>query len=196
MPPRWSFVLADAIHKDKGVGAVRRSEVIDGVAIVELRAHADDRGRFVETFRQSWLDDAPPMVQSNRSDSRRGVLRGLHYHLRQADYWYAPSGRILVAMHDLRGSSPTRGASQTVEIGEGAELGVYIPPGVAHGFQALADSTLTYLVDRYYDATDEHGLAWDDPTAAIPWPIPDPVLSPRDQANPKLDAIPDELLPA
>ena len=173
-----------------------RSDLIQGVLTVPLSSHADDRGRFVETFRQSWLGDAPAMVQGNRSDSRRGVLRGLHYHLRQADYWYAPSGRILVAMHDMRRSSPTRGASQTLEIGEGAETGVYIPPGVAHGFQALTDATLTYLVDNYYDASDEFGLAWDDPTAAIPWPIADPLLSDRDKQNPKLDEIASDMLPA
>jgi len=178
------------------VAQVRRSDLIDGVLIVELASHADERGRFVETFRQEWLGDAPAMVQGNRSDSRRGVLRGLHYHLRQADYWYAPAGRILVAMHDLRASSPSRGVSQTLEIGEGAELGVYIPPGIAHGFQALTDATLTYLVDNYYDASDERGLAWDDPTAAIAWPLPDPLLSDRDKQNPKLAEIPPDLIPA
>ncbi len=175
---------------------VRRSELIHDVVIVDLQAHSDERGRFVETFRQEWFPGLPPLVQGNRSDSRRGVLRGLHFHRHQADYWYAPNGRILVAMHDLRRSSPTRGASEHFEIGEGAELGVYIPPGVAHGFQALSDATLTYLVDRYYDPSDENGLAWDDPDAAIPWPIADPILSPRDMENPKRHEIPDESLPA
>lgn len=172
------------------------STVISGVVVVALRLHADDRGRFVETFRHEWVPGASPMIQANRSDSKRGVLRGLHYHRRQADYWYAPAGRIFVAMHDLRRSSPTLGASLTVEIGEAHQLGIYIPPGVAHGFQALTDATLTYLVDRYYDSTDELGLAWDDPTAGIPWPLPDPILSPRDRKNPKLEDIPEADLPA
>lgn len=172
-----------------------RDSNIDGVLVVELTPHADERGRFVETFRQQWLGDAPAMVQGNRSDSKRGVLRGLHYHLRQADYWYAPVGRILVGMHDLRRSSGTRGESMSLEIGEGNELGVYIPPGVAHGFQAVTDATLTYLVDRYYDPDDEHGLAWDDPTAAIQWPIGEPLLSDRDVQNPQLGDIPSDLLP-
>ena len=168
---------------------VENSQVIAGVVVVSLTEHGDERGRFVETFRQEWLGDARPMVQGNRSDSVRGVLRGLHYHRRQADYWYCPRGTILAAMHDLRRSSPTRGASLTLELGEAAQIGLYIPPGVAHGFQALTDATLTYLVDNYYDASDELGLAWDDPTAAIEWPIADPVLSGRDQANPKLEEI-------
>ncbi|HVE91029.1 MAG TPA: dTDP-4-dehydrorhamnose 3,5-epimerase family protein [Actinomycetota bacterium] len=174
---------------------LKRSDLIDGVLIVDLQGRSDERGRFMETFRQEWFEGRPPLVQGNRSDSRRGVLRGLHFHRHQADYWYAPFGRILVAMHDLRRSSGTRGASQWFEIGEGAELGVYIPPGVAHGFQALTDATLTYLVDRYYDPSDENGLAWDDPDAGIPWPLADPILSPRDMDNPKRQEIPEESLP-
>jgi dTDP-4-dehydrorhamnose 3,5-epimerase len=169
---------------------------IPGVVLVHLSAHADERGRFVETFRQEWFPDTPPMVQGNRSDSKAGVLRGLHFHLKQADYWYAPYGRILVALHDLRRSSPTQGDSMSFEIGEGADLGVYIPPGVAHGFQAVTDATLTYLVDQYYDASDEQGLAWDDPDAAIPWPLADPVLSDRDKQNPKRADIAEGDLPA
>ena len=168
---------------------------LSGVTLVHLTEHGDGRGRFLETFRQEWFPGASRMVQSSRSDSRRGVVRGLHYHRLQADYWYVPRGRIFVAMFDLRRSSSTRGESLTLEIGEGAEVGVYIPPGIAHGFQALTDASLTYLVDRYYDASDEHGLAWDDPDAGIPWPISEAILSDRDKTNPKLTDIPTELLP-
>lgn len=169
---------------------------LSGVMLVHLTEHADNRGRLLETFRQEWFPAATsPMVQGTRSDSRRGVVRALHYHRFQADYWYVPTGRIFVAMFDLRRSSATRGESLTLEIGEGAEVGVYIPPGVAHGFQALTDASLTYLVDRYYDASDEHGLAWDDPDAGIPWPISEAILSDRDKTNPKLTDIPTDLLP-
>src|SRR5439155_9988212 len=136
------------------------------------------------------------MIQGNRSDSHAGVVRALHYHLHQADYWYAPVGRIFVGLHDLRQSSPTNGASQGFEVGEGNDIGVYIPPGVAHGFQAVTEATLTYLVDRYYDANDENGLAWDDPDAGIPWPLPNPILSERDRSNPKRADIPRDRLPA
>lgn len=174
---------------------IQPSSDIGGVVLVHLRQYPDARGRFLETYRHEWLPGTPPMVQMSRSDSSRGVIRALHYHLRQADYWYVPSGRIFVVLHDLRRSSPTEGASQTLEIGEGAETGVYIPPGVAHGFQALTDATLTYLVDRYYDASDEYGLAWDDPELAIAWPVGDPVLSERDRANPKRSEIPDTARP-
>jgi dTDP-4-dehydrorhamnose 3,5-epimerase len=177
------------------VAKIEHSTLIDGVVLVTLAGPADERGRFLETYRQEWFRQAPPMIQSNRSDSVRGVIRGLHYHLHQADYWYAPAGRLLVALHDLRASSPTDGASLTLEIGDGADIGVYIPPGVAHGFQALSDVTLTYLVDRYYDPADEHGLAWDDPDAGIGWPIADPILSERDRTNPKRTDIPDAQRP-
>lgn len=164
---------------------IEHSTLIDGVVLIRLAGPADERGRFLETYRREWFGDAPPMIQANRSDSRPGVIRALHYHLHQADYWYAPAGRLFVALHDLRASSPTDGSSLTVEIGDGADIGVYIPPGVAHGFQALTDVTLTYFVDRYYDPDDEHGLAWDDPDAGIDWPISDPILSERDRTNPK-----------
>jgi dTDP-4-dehydrorhamnose 3,5-epimerase len=171
------------------------SLVISGVVLVHLQSAPDERGRFLETFRQEWFPDAPPMLQGNRSDSHRGVIRGLHFHLRQADYCYAPSGTIFVALHDLRRSSPTRGATLSVTIGDGADIGVYIPPGVAHGFQATTDATLTYLVDQYYDNSDEHGVAWDDPDVGIPWPLADPLLSERDRTNPKLADIPSGRLP-
>ncbi|HAJ36429.1 MAG TPA: dTDP-4-dehydrorhamnose 3,5-epimerase [Chloroflexi bacterium] len=164
---------------------------IDGVKIVRLKAFSDERGRFLETFRKDWFPERSwEIVQTNRSDSRAGVLRGLHYHFRQVDYWYVPHGRIRVGLADLRRASPTVGASQVIEIGDGLDLGVFIPPGVAHGFYALTDATLTYLVDNYYDGTDEFGVAWDDPELAVPWDAAAPVLSGRDRANPRLANIP------
>ncbi len=176
--------------------SARESERIAGVRIVSLQSFADARGRFCETWRAEWFPGAAPMIQGNRSDSVAGVLRGLHYHLRQADYWYVTRGRVLIGLYDLRRSSPTRGGRETLTIGDGAEIGVYIPPGVAHGFYTLTDCTMTYLVDAYYDGgADELGVAWNDPTLAIPWPSASPSLSPRDQANPPLAALPPERLP-
>jgi dTDP-4-dehydrorhamnose 3,5-epimerase len=72
---------------------------------------------------------------------------------------------------------------------------VYIPPGVAHGFSSLTDILLTYLVDNYYDDSDEHGLAWDDPAVGADWGVTDPILSKRDQGNPGRDDIPDDIRP-
>lgn len=135
------------------------------------------------------------MVQANRSDSVAGVLRGLHYHLLQADYWYVTAGRMFTALCDLRASSPTRGAVETLEMGEGNDVGLYIPPGVAHGFLALTDVTLTYLVDRYFDPTDELGVRFDDPGIGIPWPAGERILSDRDRTNPSLADVAPERLP-
>jgi dTDP-4-dehydrorhamnose 3,5-epimerase len=173
------------------------SEQIAGVKFVHLRAFGDERGRFLETFRVSWFPERTwQIVQTNRSDSRVGVLRGLHYHFKQVDYWYVPSGRIRVGLADLRRSSPTCGASQTIEIGDHNQVGVFIPSGVAHGFVALTDATLTYLVDNYYDGADELGVAWDDPELAVPWELTTaPLLSPRDQTNPRWRDIAPERLP-
>jgi dTDP-4-dehydrorhamnose 3,5-epimerase len=155
------------------------TSAIEGVVIRDLTRHGDSRGSFIETYRQEWFD-GPPMLQGNRSDSVAGTIRGLHYHLQQADYWLCMRGRLLVCMHDLRASSPTRGVTQGIILDGSTSAGVYIPPGVAHGFGALEDSTLTYLVDRYYDSSDEYGIRYDDPAVGFDWPIEDPVLSERD----------------
>jgi len=174
-----------------------KSKEIAGVVIVTPDVHGDNRGRFVETFRQEWLPDgAPTMVQGNRADRKEGALVGLHYHRFQADFWYVPNGRAMVVLHDLRASSPTDGVTLVLEIGEHDHRGVYIPPGVAHGFYALTDMTITYLVDHYYDPADELGVAWDDPVLQVVWPTTDPELSQRDRTNPLRSAIPADLRPA
>jgi dTDP-4-dehydrorhamnose 3,5-epimerase len=172
------------------------SEHIRGVYTVSLRAFADSRGYFFESFRQSWLPGVPAMVQGNVSFSKTGVLRGLHYHLRQADFWLAPSGHVRAALYDLRASSPTRGASQLLELGEAHPFGVYIPPGVAHGFYTLSPSIMTYLVDQYYDNSDENGVRWNDPALGLDWDARDPIVSARDQENPLLADILPGLLPS
>jgi len=172
---------------------VVESDVIRGVVIVTPVVHGDDRGRFVETYRRSWFEPfgGREMVQGNRSDKLAGALVGLHFHLRQADYWYVPSGTARVVLHDLRQGSPTEGATLTLDIGDDNEQGVYIPSGVAHGFAALTDLTITYMVDGYYDPDDELGIAWDDPEVGVDWGVPlPPVVSARDQANPRRADLP------
>lgn len=170
---------------------ILESTRIAGVKIVQLKAITDTRGRFLETFRKDWFPERSwEIVQTNRSDSRAGVLRGLHYHFRQVDYWYVPHGRVRVGLADLRQASPTFGISEVIEIGDHNDAGVFIPSGVAHGFYALTDATLTYLVDNYYDGTDEFGVAWDDPDLAVAWAATAPILSGRDLANPRLAEIP------
>jgi dTDP-4-dehydrorhamnose 3,5-epimerase len=167
------------------VATVAASKIIAGVWIVEPEGHRDSRGQFYETYRRSWFPLAKEMVQCNRSDRAAGTVVGLHYHLDQADYWQCPRGIARVILHDLRVGSPTDGATEALEISEHDCRGVFIPPGVAHGFASLTDVTVTYLVDNYYNPDDEFGVAWDDPRIAADWGVRDPILSARDQANPR-----------
>jgi len=138
---------------------IKESSIIKDVLVVTLTPFSDERGRFMETFRQEWFPQRSwEFVQSNRSDSKAGVLRGLHYHFHQVDYWYVSAGKIRAGLADLRPSSPTYGATQIIEMGEQDNIGMLIPVGVAHGFVALTEATLTYIIDNYYDGADEHGV--------------------------------------
>jgi dTDP-4-dehydrorhamnose 3,5-epimerase len=167
---------------------------IVGVSVHPLVAHPDSRGSFTEVFRQEWLPTgAPEMVQANLSLSRAGVLRGLHFHRRQADYWCFFSGKAFVGLYDLRSGSPTEGKKAGLRFDENEGLGgLYIPKGVAHGFYAETDVELQYLVDQYFTGADEFGVAWDDPDLGIEWPGRTPILSDRDMSNSTLaDALKD-----
>jgi dTDP-4-dehydrorhamnose 3,5-epimerase len=150
---------------------------------------------FVETYRREWFPNGREMVQANRADRQAGTIVGLHYHLRQADYWYVPSGTARVVLHDLREGGPTDGATLALDLSGENHAGVFIPPGVAHGFAALTDVVITYLVDGYYDPADELGVAWDDPDIGADWGLVDPILSDRDRKNPTRAALPAELRP-
>ncbi|MFM7064909.1 MAG: dTDP-4-dehydrorhamnose 3,5-epimerase family protein [Actinomycetes bacterium] len=183
-----------------GMATVTPATEIEGVLVVEPTVFADERGLFVESYRREWVPDGREMVQSNRGDRAAGCLVGLHYHLHQADYWYVASGHARVVLHDLRRGGPTDGATMALDLGEvdgGAHnhLALYIPPGVAHGFAALTDVTITYLVDGYYDPSDELGLWWADTAVGADWGVTEPLLSLRDQANPRRDQIPADLWP-
>ena len=171
------------------------SGAIEGVVVVTPDVHADERGRFVETYRRSWFPLGREMVQGNRSDRQAGSVVGLHFHLHQADYWYVTRGRARVVLHDLRVGSPTERTTTTLELGGEEERGVFIPPGVAHGFAALTDLTLTYLVDGYYNPEDELGVAWDDVEIAADWGVEGPVLSERDRRNPRRGELDPARLP-
>lgn len=175
-----------------------KSQTIPGIVVVELKSFADDRGRFTETFRKEWFPQREwRHIQTNRSDSSAGVLRGLHYHFQQVDYWYLFKGRIRVGLADLRRSSPSFRRTETIDIDSTDNRGLFIPIGVAHGFLALTDVTLFYIVDNYYDGSDELGLAWNDPHVVVPWkPESEPILSGRDAANRRFEDIPFDELPA
>ena len=175
------------------------SNAIDGVVVVSPDIHGDDRGIFIETYRRQWFPGGREMIQGNRGDRKAGAVVGLHYHLHQADYWYVPYGKARVVLHDLRVGSPTEGATQLIDLGSDPgtagvdhdHRGIYIPPGLAHGFAALTDMTITYLVDGYYNPADELGVAWDDPEIGADWGVTEPTLSGRDQANPRRADLPE-----
>jgi dTDP-4-dehydrorhamnose 3,5-epimerase len=183
------------------MASVSESTKINGVFHVVPTVHRDNRGLFVETFRREWIPSGREMIQANRADRAAGCIVGLHYHLHQADYWYVPFGRARVVLHDLRVGSSTDGTTEVFDLGvpesgESDHAGVFIPPGVAHGFASLTDMTITYLVDGYYNAADELGVAWDDPEIAADWGVTQPELSARDAANPKRAEIADRVRPA
>lgn len=175
---------------------IQESTVIKDVYIATLKPFGDERGRFMETFRKGWFPQRSwDIIQTNRSDSKAGVLRGLHYHFQQVDYWYVIAGKIRAGLYDLRPGSLTYGAAQTIEMGEENQLGVFIPVGVAHGFVALTDVTLIYVVDNYYNGNDEFGVAWNDPALGVTWGVENPIVSARDAGNPLLADIPPDKLP-
>ena len=165
--------------------------VLDGVHWGRIDRHGDERGSFRELWRRSRLDE--PFVQANLSTSAAGVLRGLHLHRRQVDHWIVASGRAFVALVDVRplldGTGPAPRLETRVLL---ADETVTIPTGVAHGFLALEPLELVYLVTNEYDGGDELGFAWNDATAAVPWPVVAgtrdgiPILSDRDRSNPSL----------
>jgi dTDP-4-dehydrorhamnose 3,5-epimerase len=178
---------------------------IRGVRLGSVVRHADSRGSFRELWRESTfppltLEDtgaaegtSPRFVQANLSTSAAGVLRGLHYHRRQLDYWVVATGRALVALVDVRPVASGAASRPTVETHELAvDDWVVIPAGVAHGFLALEPLELLYLVTNEFDNSDELGFAWDDPAVGVPWPAIDatpdgrPILSDRDRSNPSL----------
>jgi dTDP-4-dehydrorhamnose 3,5-epimerase len=194
-------------------GLERPPSRLAGVRYGAVARHADGRGAFRELWRASAFGPIAPadagtanapdrdagagarFVQANLSTSAAGVLRGLHYHQRQLDYWIVASGRALVALVDVRPLLTKSAPRATVETRElVADEWVVIPVGVAHGFLALEPLELLYLVTNEYDGTDELGFAWDDPAVGVPWPIlatPDgrPILSERDRSNPSLDDL-------
>ena len=182
-----------------------RTSALPGVRLGRVVRHADSRGSFRELWRESsfpalTLEEtgAPPgseprFVQANLSTSAAGVLRGLHYHRHQLDYWTVATGRALVALVDVRPVATGTADRAPVETHElAADEWVVIPAGVAHGFLALEPLELLYLVTNEFDNSDELGFAWDDPAVAVPWPridaTPDgrPILSDRYRSNPSL----------
>jgi 5-epimerase len=164
----------------------------------------DDRGLFVAPYQEAVFTEAVGhplrVAQTNHSESKRGVVRGIHYADTppgQAKYVHCPRGRLLDVVVDLRVGSPTFGEWEAVELSAGAFNSVYLPEGLGHALMALEDGTVaSYLCSEGFNPTAEHGvhpLSMD-----LPWPSDvTPLLSPKDAAAPSFDEARDAgLLPS
>ena len=149
-----------------------------------LDVYGDLRGRFSEIFRVASMPET--FVQCNHSHSAPGVLRGLHYHQHQADLWYVPAGRAQVGLVDLR--RPGRNAPRVARPRRGRADHRLHPAGRGARLSRPHRPRCHLLGHGRDDPSDEHGVAWNDPTLAIPWQLDaEPVVSERDAQNPGLD---------
>lgn len=152
---------------------------IPDVIIIEPKVHGDERGYFIETFRQDKLEEflgySVNFVQDNESKSSRGVLRGLHYQLgtaSQTKLVRVISGRVLDVAVDIREGSPTFGQHVTLELNAENKRQLFVPRGFAHGFLVLEDETVfAYKVDNYYSPENDRGMAFNDPTLGVDWQL-------------------------
>ena len=169
---------------------------IADVLIIEPRVFGDARGFFYESFNQQVFNKVTGLdvnfVQDNHSRSAKGVLRGLHYQIEQAQgkLVRVVRGSVFDVAVDLRKTSPTFGRWVGVELSEENNRQMWVPPGFAHGFLTLSDSAdFLYKTTDYYAAQFERCIAWDDPVLAIDWPLAGatPSLSAKDQTGVALE---------
>ena len=169
---------------------------IPDVIVVEPKVHGDERGYFVETFRQDKFEEFAGFkinfIQDNESRSHKGVLRGLHYQLApfaQSKLVRVIDGRVLDVAVDIRVGSPTFGEHVAVELSGKNKKQMFIPGGFAHGFVVLSETcTFAYKVDNYYSPECDRGIAFDDRELKIDWQLPlvELHLSAKDTKQPKL----------
>jgi len=177
-----------------------RTEIPD-VVICEPTVHGDERGYFVETFREDKLEEflgyKINFCQDNESKSSRGVLRGLHYQLHpsaQTKLVRVIQGKVLDVAVDIREESPTFGKHVSVELSSENKKQLLVPRGFAHGFVVLEDDTVfAYKVDNYYSPENDRGIKFDDPALQINWEVAfDEIkLSEKDTKQPKLNETDD-----
>jgi dTDP-4-dehydrorhamnose 3,5-epimerase len=165
---------------------------LPGVLIIEPHVHWDGRGFFVETYHEARYREhgmTSAFVQDNHSRSAARTIRGLHLQLRK------PQGKLIRVVHgdvfdvavDVRRGSPTFGRWMSVRLTADNFKQCYVPPGFAHGFCVMSQmAEVEYKATEVYDPESELGIAWNDPTLAIQWPIADPLLSERDKHLPTL----------
>ena len=166
---------------------------IKGVYIIDVKTYGDNRGYFMETYKESDFKAAGLdyiFVQDNQSSSRKGVLRGLHFQKAhpQAKLVRVLKGEVFDVAVDLRKDSPTYGQWVGVVLSEENKRQFMIPRGFAHGFVVMSDyAEFAYKCDELYHPEDEGGIMWNDPAIGIDWPdVGEIILSEKDKAHPSL----------
>jgi len=171
-------------------------QVIPNILVIEPQSHSDERGYFIETFRQDKLEDAlgfnVNFVQDNESKSSKGVLRGLHFQLAphaQSKLVRVIEGSVLDVAVDIRRGSPSFGQHVAIKLSDVNKKQMFVPRGFAHGYIVLTDTaTFAYKVDNYYSPECERGLAFDDTDLSINWLLSKDqlLLSDKDTQQPRL----------
>jgi len=169
---------------------------IPDVVIIKPLIHGDERGYFVETFREDKLEDflgyKLNFCQDNESKSSRGVLRGLHYQLAptaQTKLVRVIQGKVLDIAVDIRAGSPTFAKHVSVELTAENKRQLLVPRGFAHGFIVLEEDTIfAYKVDNYYSPKNDRGILFNDEALDIDWQLKDSELklSQKDKIQPTL----------
>lgn len=163
------------------------SLLLKGVRLITPKLYQDERGFFLESFRD---DMGMRFVQDNHSFSVHGVLRGMHFQLGQAKLIRVAVGRIYDVAVDIRANSPTFGQWCGVYLDGDKHEQLLIPAGFAHGFCVVSENAhVLYKVSTFYDPALEKGFRYDDPKVGIDWPIDNPILSQRDLKAPKLETV-------
>ena len=171
---------------------------IDGLLVLKRSKHQDDRGFFKEIFHlneiEQMLNLEFKIVQVNHTYSKKGVLRGIH-----AEEWnkliYPINGEVFIAIVDMRPNSPTFKKVEEFTINDEDRFALFVPKDLGNSYIVTSNQSVDYiyLVDAYYDGSDQRAIAWDDPDVNINWPIKDPIISERDKNNPKLrDLFPEK----
>lgn len=163
------------------------------VKVVRNRVFPDDRGFFMEVYRQDHFSELgitdQPFVQDNHSRSTRGVIRGLHFQWEPpiAKLMRVTMGTALLVAVDIRKGSPTLGQYVTLEASEENKLQLWAPPSFARGFCVLSEvAEIQYKCTGIYNPKGEGGIRWNDPQIGIEWPVDNPVLSAKDDEAPTL----------
>ena len=172
---------------------------LDGLVLLAPQVHGDERGFFVETYREEvWSQYGIPrdFAQDNHSRSRRGTLRGIHFqtHPGQGKLVRCARGSVWDVVVDLRRGSPTFGEWEGFELDDEHGHQLWIPVGFGHGFCVLSETAdFVYKCTNYYDGATEAGIKFDDPDVGVQWPDIELRYSERDRNAPRLSEIADSL---